>query len=223
MKPLILATAMLALLAGCAAERSVNADRNFAPPSPLEPVPELTAPADIVKALRAGGYVLYTRHGRTNREELELEAKSRETGKFAIEDCATQRNLSADGRAELRAAGDAFRRLKLPVERFHTSRYCRVLQTAAAFTDRAAWSESLTSEGPVIKDPSRIAGVRALLSAPVPPKELVMLFAHQGIFYEATRLTVQEGWTVVLIPGEFRRVIARIAPGDWEKLAALGL
>lgn len=223
MRPLILAIAALALVAGCAAQDSVNADRNFAPPSSLEPAPELTAPADIVRALRAGGYVLYTRHGRTNREELELEAKSRESGRFAIEDCASQRNLSAEGRAESRAAGEAFKRLKLPVERFITSRYCRVLQTAAEFTDRAAWSESLTSEGPAVKNPERIAGVRSLLSAPVPPKELVMLFAHQGIFYEATRLTVQEGWTVVLIPGEFRRVIARIAPGDWEKLAALGL
>jgi phosphohistidine phosphatase SixA len=221
MKRHILAITALLLLTGCAANSSVNADRNFAPPSSLEPAPELTTPSDILKALRAGGYVLYMRHGQTNREELELEAKSRESGKFSIEDCATQRNLSAEGRAELQAAGEAFKRLKLPVERFVTSRYCRVLQTASAFTDRAAWSESLTSEGPVVKNPERIAGVRALLSAPVPAKSLVMLFAHQGIFYEATRLTVQEGWTVVLAPGEFRRVIARIAPQDWEKLAAL--
>ena len=46
-----------------------------------------------------------------------------------------------------------------------------------------------------------------------------MLFAHQGIFYEATGLTVQEGWAVVLVPGRFSRVVARIAPSDWGKLA----
>ena len=45
-----------------------------------------------------------------------------------------------------------------------------------------------------------------------------MLFAHPGIFFAATGLTVQEGWTVVLEPGNFKRIIARIAPGDWEAI-----
>jgi len=26
------------------------------------------------------------------------------------------------------------------------------------------------------------------------------------------------GWTVVLEPGNFKRIIARIAPGDWEAI-----
>ena len=34
----------------------------------------------------------------------------------------------------------------------------------------------------------------------------------------ATGLTVQVGWTVVLEPGNFKRIIARIAPGDWEAI-----
>jgi phosphohistidine phosphatase SixA len=206
------------LLAGCA---SVNPDRNFAPPAVQEPVPELTAPADIARALRAGGYVIYMRHGQTRRSELELESKTRAAGKFSLADCSTQRNLSDEGIAEARAAGAQFRRMNLPVARYLSSRYCRVSQTARMFADDIAYSEALTSDGPVVKQPERIDGVRALLSESPPAGKNIMLFAHQGIFWEATRLTVQEGWSVVLVPGDFNRIVARIAPADWAALAAV--
>ena len=210
--------AILLMLSGCA--DTINPGRNFAPPAEREPRPELTEPADIAKALRAGGYVIYMRHGLTRREELELEAKMREAGRFSLEDCATQRNLSNEGIAESRAAGAAFRGLGLPVARFASSCYCRVAQTAREFSDKLEWSDALTSDGPIVKSPERIAGVRALLSAKPAPGTNTMLFAHQGIFYEATLLTVQEGWAVVLVPGVFNRVVARISPSDWARLAA---
>ncbi len=209
----------LAALPGCKAIQSP--ERNFAPPAAHEPTPELTGVPEIAKALRTGGYVVYMRHGRTNRDEIELEAKSRETGRFSIDDCSTQRNLSAEGLAGVRAAGAGFKRFGPPVARFVSSRYCRVAQTARMFADQIEWSEFLTSEGPVVKSPERIAGVRALLATRPPAGMNHMLFTHQGIFFEATGLTVQEGWAVVLIPGNYRRVIARIAPEDWARLAAV--
>jgi phosphohistidine phosphatase SixA len=218
LKPFVMPFLALSLLAGCA---SVNPDRNFAPPAAQEPAPQLTAPADIARALRSGGYVIYMRHGQTRREELELESKSREAGRFSLTDCATQRNLSDEGIAEARSAGQQFRRLNLPVSRYLSSRYCRVWQTARMYTDDIAYSEALTSDGPVVKQPERIDGVRALLSEKPPAGKNSMLFAHQGIFYEATRLTVQEGWAVVLVPGDFSRIVARIAPSDWGSLAAV--
>jgi hypothetical protein len=60
--------------------------------------------------------------------------------------------------------------------------------------------------------------VRALLSTRPPPGQNIALFAHQGIFYAATELTVQEGWAVVLEPGNFKRIVARIAPDQWEAI-----
>lgn len=209
----------VAALPGCKAIQSP--DRNFAPPAAHEPTPELTGLPAIAKALRTGGYVVYMRHGRTNRDEIELEAKSRETGRFSIDDCSTQRNLSVEGLAEERTAGAGFKRFGPPVARFVSSRYCRVAQTARMFADQIEWSEPLTSEGPVVKSPERIARVRALLATVPRPGMNHMLFAHQGIFFEATGLTVQEGWAVVLVPGNPRRVIARIAPEDWARLAAV--
>jgi phosphohistidine phosphatase SixA len=210
---------MLLGLSGCAID--LNPGRNFAPPAAQEPAPELVQPGEIAKALRAGGYVIYMRHGQTRREELELEAKNREARRFLLTDCATQRNLSEEGIVEARAAGAAFRKLNLPVARYLSSRYCRVTQTARMFTDELAYSEALTSDGPITKQPERIEGVRALLSAKPPAGKNTMLFAHQGIFWEATRLTVQEGWAVVLEPGNYNRIVARIAPSDWARMAAL--
>ncbi len=210
------------VLAGCGSRGGadgVNPERNFAPPAASEPTPELSAPADIARALRSGGYVIYMRHGLTKRSELELESATRKAGKFSLADCATQRNLSDEGIAESRAAGEQFRRMRPPVAKYLSSRYCRVIQTARAFSDSIAYTEALTSDGPVVKQPERIDGVRALLSERPPAGQNIMLFAHQGIFWEATQLTVQEGWAVVLEPGNFRRIVARIAPADWAKLA----
>ena len=212
-------SAILLVCAGLAGCAGVNPDRNFAPPAAQEPEPEFTAPADIAKALRSGGYVIYMRHGQTRRSELELEAESRKAGRFSLADCATQRNLSEEGIAEARAAGTQFRRMNLPVARYLSSRYCRVSQTARMYADDIAYSEALTSDGPVVKQPERIDAVRALLSEQPPAGKNTMLFAHQGIFWEATRLTVEEGWAVVLVPGTFNRIVARIAPDDWAKLA----
>lgn len=214
--------AILILLAGCGPRGGaggINPDRNFAPPAATEPTPDLNTPADIARALRSGGYVIYMRHGLTKRSELELEAAMRKSGKFSLADCATQRNLSDEGIAESRAAGEQFRRMNLPVAKYLSSRYCRVVQTARQFSDSIAYSEALTSDGPVVKQPERIEGVRALLSERPPAGQNLMLFAHQGIFWEATRLTVQEGWAVVLEPGNFNRIVARIAPADWAKIA----
>ena len=46
-----------------------------------------------------------------------------------------------------------------------------------------------------------------------------MLFAHQGILHAATGLTTQGARAVVLEPDNFKRIVARIGPRDWESLA----
>ena len=108
-------TAPLILAAACMLAACAKPDRNFAPPADNEPKPELTTPAGIAAALAKGGYILYMRHGETIREQGEIEAANRESGRFNIEDCATQRNLSDGGRAQARASGAAYRRAGVPV------------------------------------------------------------------------------------------------------------
>jgi broad specificity phosphatase PhoE len=49
---------------------------------------------------------------------------------FALDDCATQRNLSDEGRAQARALGDAFRAHGIRQAKVYSSPWCRCLETA---------------------------------------------------------------------------------------------
>lgn len=49
---------------------------------------------------------------------------------FELSDCATQRNLSKEGRAQARGLGEAFRRERIPIAQVLSSRWCRCLDTA---------------------------------------------------------------------------------------------
>ena len=149
-------TVALILAAACLLASCAKPDRNFALPAASEPKLELTTPADIATALVKGGYILYMRHGETIREQGEIEAANRETGRFDIDDCTTQCNLSDGGREQARASGAAYRRAGIPVARHICSRYCHALQTARLFADDVDLSKALTAEGAITKNPARI-------------------------------------------------------------------
>ena len=78
---------------------------------------------DLWKALAAGGHVVLLRHAAT-------EPGTGDPPGFRLEDCATQRNLSDEGRAQARRLGEAFRARGVPVARVVSSRWCRCLETA---------------------------------------------------------------------------------------------
>lgn len=50
--------------------------------------------------------------------------------KFVLEDCATQRNLDAEGRGQARAIGAAFRERGITFDTVFTSQWCRCRDTA---------------------------------------------------------------------------------------------
>jgi phosphohistidine phosphatase SixA len=65
---------------------------------------------------------------------------------FRLDDCATQRNLDADGRAQAVAIGAAFRARGITVGRVLTSAWCRARDTAAlAFPGRAELAPAFNS------------------------------------------------------------------------------
>jgi phosphohistidine phosphatase SixA len=49
---------------------------------------------------------------------------------FRLEDCATQRNLSAEGRAEAERVGAAIRRERIAIGKLMSSPWCRCMDTA---------------------------------------------------------------------------------------------
>ena len=55
-----------------------------------------------------------------------------------LDDCATQRNLTDEGRRHAQAIGEAFRSRRIDVDRVLSSPWCRCLETARLAFGRAA-------------------------------------------------------------------------------------
>ncbi|MGB8712997.1 MAG: histidine phosphatase family protein [Onishia taeanensis] len=73
-------------------------------------------------ALARGGHIALMRHA--------LAPGTGDPTGFSLDDCATQRNLSEEGRAQARAIGERFRERGIAVSEVRSSRWCRCLDTA---------------------------------------------------------------------------------------------
>lgn len=94
--------------------------------------PEVTA-HEAARRLAAGGFVMMMRHAQT-------EAGLGDPPSFRLDDCATQRNLSAAGREQSRRIGEALRTLGVRIAVVRSSRWCRCRETAAlAFGAHEPW------------------------------------------------------------------------------------
>lgn len=211
----------LGLLVACAGPGQVSlaSHVNFAPPPATDPAPLLQDPQAIAVALARGGYVIYLRHGRTRYDQIETERENRAKGLFDLARCDTQRQLSDEGRAELRVAGEQFRLAGLALDGVWSSRYCRAIESAAFFVDGARATEMLSGEGSVGKDPAQKARTVAFLSQRPAAGRNHFMMAHGGIFWEATGFSVQEAHAVVLDPTNLKVIVARVSPAEWGPIA----
>jgi phosphohistidine phosphatase SixA len=99
-------------------------------------VSKLSGPA-LIDELKKGGHVIYFRHGATsNFGEKDVEDKD-------IENCAIQRNLSAEGQEQTKAIGEVFKKLQIPVDEVYSSPYCRCLDTARNIFGKVKISKAL--------------------------------------------------------------------------------
>ena len=74
--------------------------------------------ANLIQALRAGGFVIVVRHGATFPDQAD-------TDPLNFDNIAAQRNLNDKGKALAKAFGDAIRQAGVPVGRVYTSKYPR--------------------------------------------------------------------------------------------------
>ena len=79
--------------------------------------------ADLWSALRDADHFALIRHA--------LAPGTLDPPGWRIGDCATQRNLSAEGRAQATRMGELFRVNGVRAARIHSSQFCRCLDTAA--------------------------------------------------------------------------------------------
>ena len=195
----------------------------FGPGPASEAPPLLKDPAAIAAALKRGGYVIYVRHGRTRYEQAELERDNRKNGVFDLAKCETQRQLSDFGRTELKFIGDQFRRAQLALDRTYSSRYCRAIESAAFFVDKAELTQKLSNEAEVGLNPENKPRTLSFFAEKPAPGKNHFMMAHGGIFWEATGFVIQEAHTVILDPDNLKILVARIAPNDWPLIADAAL
>ena len=89
----------------------------------LAAIPAAHADESLWALLKGGGQVVLMRHAVTTPGVGDPEG-------MRLADCATQRNLSDEGRAHAKQVGEAFRARKIPVGQVLSSPWCRCLETA---------------------------------------------------------------------------------------------
>ena len=172
--------------------------------------------AELLAALRGGGFVLYFRHADTDWTQ-------NDTRGMNLEDCAAQRNLSDRGRENARAIGAAIRALGIPIGSVLASPLCRTVETAMLAFGVAEKSMAVREGGPLPPgSPGRYEALRALLSTPVAPGTNSVLVGHAYPYYSLVGGPyLEEGEAdVVRTRGVDFEVVARVGLKQWRELAA---
>ena len=114
--------------------------------------------AEVWTALRAGGHVALMRH-------TDAPGGVGDPPDFRIDDCTTQRNLSAKGRADAARIGARLKSEGIAVERIVSSPWCRCMDTAALLQLGPVAAEKTFGNVVVLSDQrqSLAAGARAVI------------------------------------------------------------
>jgi phosphohistidine phosphatase SixA len=155
------------------------------------------ATPELTRNLRAGGLVVVLRHAATDFSKPDQDP-------VVVSDCATQRNLSAQGRADARAIGQGVRRLGLPVGKVFSSAYCRTLGTARLAFGRATVHRALLNTIAAEHDDvwrAQIRDARRLFGTKPAAGKLTVLVTHGVVVQETTGQTLEEGEAIVFIDG----------------------
>jgi broad specificity phosphatase PhoE len=96
------------------------------------------ADESLWRALQQGGHVLYIRHALTT-------PGFGDPPEFEVADCATQRNLSDEGRAQAQRMGAALRSREVPIGEVLSSPWCRCVETAKLAFGRAQTWDALSN------------------------------------------------------------------------------
>jgi phosphohistidine phosphatase SixA len=165
-----------------------------------------TAPSreSLLAALKSGGHVLLLRHAHT-------EPGIGDPPNFRLNDCSTQRNLSAIGRTQTRNIATQLNAANIRFDKTLTSEWCRCRDTANLIAEK---TENFPALNSFFEDrsgePKQTRDVRAKMKA-VPANERWLLVTHQVNISALTGITPSMG----------EGVVVRVRNGEWVPLGLL--
>ena len=164
--------------------------------------------AEATRLLKAGGVALLLRHGQT-------ESGVGDPPGFTLDNCKSQRNLSSDGRAQVRAMADRTKKSGIRFARIYTSQWCRCRDTAQLLAE----SKDAPRDWPVLNsqfaDNPRIADANeqiVSLLRTLPTNESWLLVSHQVNISSLTAVSPSSGEGVLVrVTASGLTVLGRVA------------
>ncbi len=173
---------------------------------------------ELMRAMQSGGYVVYFRHGLTNWSEKLREQRNTATKHFDLANCASQRNLSEEGRSEARMIRFSLAQMKIPVGRVYASQYCRPAEHVAIIAGRQPDERVFWLTG--LGRPETLPRLRERASTPPDAGTNILLGDHGDLIYNITDWVIEEGDAVVFRPEPpGYKFIAWIRSHEWLELA----
>jgi phosphohistidine phosphatase SixA len=158
--------------------------------------------------LRAGGLVVFVRHAETDPGVGDPPG-------FRLDDCKTQRNLSAAGREQAKRLGDTLRRERVPVGQVLSSEWCRCRDTATlAFGRYETWPALNNLFGRRENEPAQ-ARAMAERAGAYSGKGNLVLVTHGATIAPVAGVNPAQGELVVMKPvvsGKLE-LVGRLRPG----------
>jgi phosphohistidine phosphatase SixA len=160
-------------------------------------LPAAVAQDDPWSLLRQPGHVVLMRHS-----DAPGSGGYGDPPGFRLDDCATQRNLSEEGRAHARRTGEAFRTHGVAFDRTLTSPWCRCKETALLALGREAEPFAPLSNlvGRHEHRDGQVKAVKAYLAS-LDGSTSVLLVTHGIVIAAMTGITPASGEMVIVKPG----------------------
>lgn len=160
------------------------------------PSPTATARDDPWSLMRQPGHVVFMRHS-------DAPGGYGDPPGFRLDECATQRNLSEEGRAHARRTGEAFRKHGVAFDRVLTSPWCRCKETARLVVGREAEPFAPLSNlvGRYEHRESQVKALKAYLAG-LDGNGKVLFVTHGVVVNALTGVSVAQGEMVIVKPGE---------------------
>jgi broad specificity phosphatase PhoE len=141
--------------------------------------------------LKGGGQVVFIRHAITTPGVGDPPG-------FKLDDCATQRNLTDEGRGHAKRIGQAFKERKIPVERLLSSPWCRCIETSRLAFGEPEPSTALSNLfGRSENNAKQVEQMKALVK---PGKGNAILVSHGSTIVALTGVSPGTGEMVIVTP-----------------------